>query len=139
MRAPAPPFPPGAWFVVFGDANGSLVEILPADFVFDPDALLGLRQRRPTFEPVTAHVLIRAALNAEAIDAVARREGWRMQQVETGLFKVIKLWIDGNVLVELLTSKESERYAAAFGERGMAVLDGKLRDLEARMAAALAR
>jgi hypothetical protein len=136
--APTPPFPKRAWFVVFGDAHGSLLEILPATSVFDPDAPLGLRRRPATSEPVSAHVLIRAAVSTEAIEAAAQREGWRTQRVETGLFKVFKLWIDGDILVEFLTEVEAARYAAAFGGDGLPSLDGKLRDLEAKMATALA-
>ena len=138
VRAPTPPFPKGAWFVVFGDAHGSLLELLPATWVFDPDSPLGIRRRPATSEPVSAHVLIRATVNADAIEAVAQREGWRTQQVETGLFQVFKLWIDCNVLVEFLTEAEAARYAAAFGTSGLGSLDGKLRELEAKMATALA-
>jgi hypothetical protein len=137
VRAPTPPFPHRSWFVVFGDANGSLLEVLPATSVFDPETPLGLRQRPATSEPVTAHVLVRAAVSAEAIQLVADREGWRTQQVETGLFKVFKLWIDGNILVEFLTKVEAARYAEAFGTEGLQSLDGKLRDLEKELAGAL--
>jgi hypothetical protein len=137
MRAPTPPFPQGAWFVAFGDAHGSMLEILPATAVLDPAAPLGVGRREATSEPVSAHVLIRAAVDAEAIEAAAQREGWRTQQVETGLFKVFKLWIDGNILVEFLTAPEAARYASAFGAEGMPSLDGKLRELETKMATAL--
>jgi ketosteroid isomerase-like protein/catechol 2,3-dioxygenase-like lactoylglutathione lyase family enzyme len=137
VRAPSPPFPYGAWFLLAGDDRGSFLEILPATTVLDPDAPLGLRQRPATFEPVNAHVLIGAAVSGGEIAAVAEREGWRVQEVETGLFKVVKLWIDGTVLVELLASGEAARYIETFGEVGMAALDGKLRGLEANMADAL--
>ncbi|MGL4439670.1 MAG: hypothetical protein ACRCUE_10370 [Bosea sp. (in: a-proteobacteria)] len=139
VQAPTPPFPFGAWFVVAGDAQGSLLEILPAASVFDPDAPLAFRQRPPTFEPVSAHVLVNAASDRAAIQAAAAREGWRTQEVETGLFKVLKVWIDGNVLVEFLTTGEAKRYAEAFGAVGLPLLDGRLRDLEAKMAAALSQ
>jgi hypothetical protein len=137
VRAPTPPFPQASWFVVFGDAHGSLLEVLPATTAFDPDAPLGLRQRPASCDPLTSHVLVRAVVNADAIQAAADREGWRTQQVETGLFKVFKLWIDGNVLVEFLTAGEALRYAAAFGDAGLPSLDGQLRDLECKLAAAL--
>lgn len=138
VRAPSPPFPQGAWFLLAGDERGSFLEILPATTVLDPDAPLGLRRRPATFEPVSAHVLIGAVVSGDEIAAVAEREGWRAQQVDTGLFKVVKLWIDGTVLVELIASGEAARYVETFGKRGMASLDGKLRDLEARMARVLA-
>lgn len=137
VRAPTPPFPLGAWLVVAGDPQGSFLEILPATSVFDPETPLGIRQRPATFEPVSAHVLIGAAVGAEEIQAAAGREGWRAEEVETGLFKIIKLWIDGTVLVELLAKGEADRYVATFGPAGMASLDRKLRNLEVKLAGAL--
>lgn len=134
VRGPSPPFPRGAWFLLAGDDRGSFLEILPATTALDPDAPLGLRQRPAAFEPVSAHVLIGAAVSGDEIAAVAEREGWRVQEVDTGLFKVVKLWIDGTVLVELLARGESARYVETFGAAGMASLDGKLRDLEAKVA-----
>lgn len=64
---------------------------------------------------------------------------WRAEEVETGLFKIIKLWIDGHVLVEFLAKGEVDRYIETFGPVGMASLDGKLRDLETRLAAVLSQ
>jgi len=139
VRAPTPPFPSGAWLVVAGDVEGSFLEILPATSVFDPDAPLGIRQRPATSEPVSAHVLVSAAVSGEAIKATAKREGWRAEEAETGLFRIVKLWIDGNVLVEFLAKGETERYVAAFGAAGMASLDGRLRDLEAKLAGAFSQ
>ncbi|UVK38584.1 hypothetical protein LHFGNBLO_005766 [Mesorhizobium sp. AR10] len=139
VRAPTPPFPHGAWLVVAGDDRGSFLEILPASTVFDPDAPLGIRQRPAPHEPVTAHVLVSAAVSSDAIQAAAAREGWRTQEVETGLFRIVKLWIDDNVLVELLAKGEAGRYIEAFGAAGMPSLGGRLRDLETKLAGALAQ
>jgi hypothetical protein len=110
VRAPTPPFPCGTWLVVAGDAQGSFLEILPATSVFDPGAPLGIRQRQATLEAVSAHVLISATVGAEEIQATADRESWRAEEVDTGLFRIIKLWIDGTVLVELLAKGEADRY-----------------------------
>jgi hypothetical protein len=139
MRAPTPPFPHGAWFVMAGDDRGSFLEILPATAVFDPDAPLGLKQRPANFSPASSHVLINTVKSSEEIEAIAKREGWRSQEVETGLFKIVKVWIDSTVLVELFADGEAQRYIEAFGAAGMATLDGKLRDLETRLAGALAQ
>lgn len=137
IRAPSPPFPYGAWFVVAGDDRGSLLELLPASTVLAPDAPLGVRQRLSGVQPGNAHVLVRAAVDSAAIEAVAAIEGWPMQEVETGLFRVLKLWIDGVTLIEFLTGSEAERYVDAFGAHGLASLDGRLRDMEAELAPAL--
>lgn len=134
VRVPSLPFPHGVWFLLAEDSRGSLLEILPAATVLAPGAPLGLRQRPATFEPVNAHVLIGAAVSGGEVAAVAEREGWRAQEIETSLFKVVKLWIDDTMLVELLARGETARYVETFGEPGMAVLDGKLRRLEAKLA-----
>jgi hypothetical protein len=139
LPAPTPPFPYGAWLVLSGDAQGSFLEILPAATVFDPDAPLGMRQRPATFDPVTTHVLVSATADSETIHAAAGREGWRTQEVETGLFRIVKLWIDGNVLVELLPKGEEGRYLEAFGATGLPTLEGKFRDLQAKLASALSQ
>lgn len=139
MRAPSPPFPHGAWFVLAGDDRGSSLEILPATAVFDPDAPLGLRHRPAAFSHASSHVLISAMRSSEEIKAIAGREGWRWQEVETGLFRIVKLWIDSTVLVELLPRGEEQRYVEAFGSAGMATLEGKLRDLEAQLEGELAQ
>lgn len=138
VRAPTPPFPYHAWLVCFGDAHGSFLEIVPEGSVFDPDAPLGVWQRPGKVKPGSAHVLVGSPLSGEAIRMVASREGWRAQEVETGLFKIVKLWVEDTVLVEFLAAGEVRRYTDAFGEAGMASLDTRLRELEATLATALA-
>lgn len=75
MRAPTPPFPHGAWFVLAGDDRGSFLEILPATAVFDPDAPLGLNHRPATFAPGSSHMLISTIKSSGEIegDCQARR------------------------------------------------------------------
>lgn len=138
LRAPTPPFPHRAWLVVFGDAHGTFLEIVPEESVFSADAPLGVWQRPVKVEPGSAHVLVSSPLSGEAIQAVAAREGWRAQEVETGMFKIVKLWVEDTVLVEFLEAGEAKRYADAFGAAGMATLDGRLRELEISLGAALA-
>jgi hypothetical protein len=124
--------------VVAGDDRGSLLEILPAATVFDPDAALGIRQRTAKFEPASTHVLVSSNATSDEIEAVAIREGWRAQRIDTGMFRIVKLWIDGTVLVEMFARGEAARYIETFGEAGIATLDGKLRDLESQMAGVIA-
>jgi hypothetical protein len=138
IRAPTPPFPHRAWLVCAGDAHGTFLEIVPEGSVFDPDAPLGVWQRPSKVAPGSAHVLVSSPLTGEAIQMVASREGWRAQEVETGLFKIVKLWVEDTVLVEFLAAGEARRYTDAFGAAGMASLDGRLRELEVTLATALA-
>jgi len=139
VRAPTPPFPYGAWLVCAGDAHGTFLEIVPGSSVFDPDAPLGVKQGPVRVEPSSAHVLVSSPLTGEAIQLIASREGWKAQEVETGLFKIVKLWVEDCVLVEFLANGEAGRYVEAFGVNGMASLDGKLRTLEKDLSAALSK
>jgi hypothetical protein len=137
IQAPSPPFPYGSWLVCAGDTHGSFLEILPQATVFDPDAPLGIRQRPANAEVGSAHVLVGSHLSAEAIQAVAAREGWRAQEVETGLFKIVKLWVEDVILVEFLAQGDAGRYVDTFGAAGMASLDDKLRALEKELSVVL--
>jgi hypothetical protein len=137
ILAPSPPFPYGAWLVCAGDAHGSFLEIVPEATVFDPDVPLGIRQRAANAEVGSAHVLVGSHLSAEAIQAVAAREGWRAQEVETGLFKIVKLWVEDVILVEFLAQGDADRYIDTFGAAGMASLDAKLRALEKELSVVL--
>src|SRR5262245_58099359 len=76
IAAPAPPFPAGAWFVVFGDAQGSLIEVLPWGKTLDPDARgmcddLGMRQRSGS------HLLTQTTRSTETVLALAQAHDWR--------------------------------------------------------------
>jgi hypothetical protein len=138
LRAPTPPFPHGAWLVVTGDDHGTFLEIVPATTVFDPQAPLGVRQVAEVHRPNAAHVLIGSPLDSQTLQALATDEGWPVQEVETGLFKIVKVWVEGHLLVEFLARGEAGRYTDAFGSKGMPSLDGKLRALEQELDAVLA-
>ncbi len=137
VRAPTPPFPHGAWLVVAGDAHGTFLEIVPEGSVFEADSPLGVRQTPLKLAASSAHVLVSSPLDGQTIQDVAAREGWKAQEVETGLFKIVKVWVEDVVLVELLAAGEAERYVEAFGARGLATLDGRLRELETTLDTAL--
>ena len=134
VRAPSPPFPFGSWLVCSGDPSGVLLEVLPRDFVFDPNVPLGLRRTEtPAGGSGGCHVLVATPHPYETVRNVAQREGWPAHTVETGLFEIVKIWIEGDFLVEFLGRDQAARYVQAFGCSGMAVLDEKLRRLEADM------
>lgn len=131
LRAPSPPFPRGAWFVVLGDDVGGMLELLPDRVILDPDAPLGLERRSDAPGTGAAHVLVTSPLSMEEIVSFARNEGWRADPVESGLFEIVKVWVQNAFLVECIAHERVGRYTEAFGQGGMATLDGKLRTLEA--------
>lgn len=137
VRAPTPPFPYGAWFVLAGDQNGSALEILPHTAVFDPESPLGVRYRTRDPEVSNGHVLISSVKTRDELANLAAEAGWRFQDVETGLFRIVKLWIDGVVLVEVFARGEAARYVEAFGSGGRDTIESRLRALEREVGEAL--
>jgi hypothetical protein len=138
LRAPSPPFPAGAWFVILGDAAGGMLELLPQHFVLDPEAPLGLGRRNDPPGRSAAHVLVTSPLPMADIVAFAEREGWVASQVESGLFEIVKVWVQNAFLVEFISQDKLGRYVDAFGPAGLADIDGKLRRLERDLSAKLA-
>jgi hypothetical protein len=82
-----------------------------------------------------SHVLVSTPLPAEAVLAIAEREGLRASSIDIGLFQFIKVWAEETVLVEFLTPQELPAYLASFGPAGLRTLDAKFRDLEFALAA----
>jgi hypothetical protein len=130
LRAPAPPFPPNSWFVLYGDEAGSFIEILPWQTVLTPDSRFGT-DRDDAMRPFSgAHVLLSTPRSAVELETLAARHGWPTQRVDARLFKVIKLWIEKTALVEFLTPDARQTYVDTFGGAGISDLDAKLRRLE---------
>lgn len=138
LRAPSPPFPPGSWFVTLGDCNGSLLELLPWGSVFDPN-VRGMAHDAEMRSYSGSHVLMSTPRTSEEVIELARELSWRAQVVETGLFELIKVWVENRVLIEFLTPEQFPRYAAHFGLLGREQLADKLAELEAQLHQSLAR
>lgn len=134
VRAPQPPFPAGSWFVVCGDSQGSLIELIPWGHVLDANG--GFRDD-PEMRPRTgSHVLASTPLSTASVMAIAEREGVKASLVDSGMFEFIKLWPEEALCVELLTPRQLPAYLKAFGSMGMAALEGNLRTLERSIAKA---
>ncbi len=120
VRAPTPPFPAGSWFVCAGDAQGSYLEIIPWGHVFDPEAPFSLG-RDPVMRPHGAAPMCCAPRRAGAGGPGARgTKGWRSEIVDTGLFRILKVWTADGFLEELLPPEFAAAYRATFRRRGAA-------------------
>jgi hypothetical protein len=138
IRAPQPPFPDGAWFVVYGDPQGTLIEILPWGKVLDPDAPGGMRDDPDMRSRHGTHVLLGSSRSVDEVLSMAKALGWRASLTSAGLFSFVKVWVDDTFLVEVLTRQQAHDYVTTFNREGLMTLDGKLRNLEARIAAGMA-
>lgn len=130
FRAPNPPFPDGSWFVCYGDAQGSLIEVLPWGIVLDPLMMGGLDHDEQMRSRSGFHVLVKTSLDVATVLALAAREDWRARIADERGFKVVKIWIENTFLIEVMTPEMAEAYVAMYGARGMPLLDERLRFIE---------
>jgi hypothetical protein len=130
VRAPSPPFPDGSWFVCYGDAQGSLIEVLPWGIVLDPLMNGGMDHDDQMRNRSGFHVLVKTPLDVGTVLALAAREDWRARIADERGFKVIKIWIENTFLIELMTPDMAEAYSAMYGAKGMPLLDERLRFIE---------
>jgi hypothetical protein len=130
VRAPTPPFPEGSWFVCVGDAQGSYLEVLPTQWVFDPQARGGLVKGEAAPRRTGFHVLLGTPRSRAEVEAIATAAGWRVELVRTPLFSLVKVWVDGAQLLEILPADLAAEYLATFGPAGLPGLDQRLRALE---------
>ena len=129
LRAPAPPFPDGSWFVVLGDEAGSLIELTPWGTVFDPREGVAFE---PAMSPRSAsHVLVSTSRVKDEVLTLANELGWRASVVDTGLFKFVKIWIDETLLLEVLPAEFQRGYRDAFNGKNLPTLGQRLHRLEA--------
>lgn len=130
VRAPNPPFPDGTWFVCYGDAQGSLIEVLPWGIVLDPLMAGGMDHDDQMRSRSGFHVLVKTPLDVGTVLALAAREDWRARIADERGFKVIKIWIENSFLIELMTPDMAEAYSSMYGTAGMALLNERLRFIE---------
>jgi hypothetical protein len=116
MATPFPPVIEGSWVALAGDDRNSTIEVYPRGTEIhagegDEDAvgrLTGEARRSAT------HMAISTTLDADAVLAIARREGWPAKYLRRGgVFGVIEMFIEGVQMVEVLTPEMRDEYLAA--------------------------
>ena len=117
MEGIAIPFPPnpGSFFALALDSHGTGVEVYPAGTVLQPDGLAGgafVKEAPRDKSYVPTHFAMSVALEADQIEAVARREGWACFTCVRGggFFRVVELWLEDTVMVELLPPAFAKEY-----------------------------
>jgi hypothetical protein len=110
---PFPPISKGSWIALAGDDRGTAIEVYPLNVVLresegDADAY-GEATARDLF--TATHGAIATHLDAEAIMALASREGWPAKYCKRGgQFGVIELWVEGRQMIEVLTPEMQREY-----------------------------
>lgn len=114
----ATPFPPvldGSWVAMAGDLRNSLIEVYPrgAELMIadgDADSYGVIRERSGGS---STHIAIATRLSAEAVHEIAAREGWPVKyRKRGGAFGVIEFWVEGRIMIEVLTAAMQDEYLA---------------------------
>lgn len=125
MNGTCIPFGPleGAFMATSGDANGTMIEVYPEH------ATLGIPERddQVVFEKNPAppqtwsfHVLLSVPREAEEVEQIGAREGWRAKTFGRGMqeqqpfFHVIEFWLENRLLIEVATPTMAQEYRDFF-------------------------
>lgn len=122
------PVVPGARIAIAGDGSGLAIEVYPdgmahhpgtgapdptrgpagvAPMPWEDQITVGETQLRPT----AFHLALVSKLGDEAVMRLAQQAGFRAVQCDrAGVFRLVELWLDNALLVEVLNPSEAERY-----------------------------
>ena len=129
-RGTALPFPPapGSFIVIPGDAYGTAIEVYPLGNEMVPGGHGREAQTRTgvTASPYTAtHAALSVPVDEARVREIGRREGWRVERFSRGgAFEVLEFWVEGRLLLELLTPELVPRYLDFMMPRKYAALFG---------------
>jgi hypothetical protein len=113
MKGKVYPFPPveGAYITVNFDEYGTAIEVYPID------TAIRFAPGHPDFRasgviPAASafHAALSVPLHQDEIEWIAGQEGWRVQLCDRGPFRVIELWLENHLLIELLSPELTEDY-----------------------------
>src|SRR5580698_8609249 len=116
MGGTAVPFPPnpGSFFALQLDEHGSGVEVYPADTVLQPGGDVGgtFSKREGLSGYGSTHFALSVATDPATVKRVAEREGWKCFDCNRGPFHVIEVWVENNLMVEILPPAYAAEYLA---------------------------
>ena len=117
MGGVAVPFPPnpGSFFALQLDEHGSGVEVYPAGTELHPGGSDGGGfVKKPAAERGygPTHFALSVTTDANAVEAIAQREGWQCFRCNRGPFHVIEVWVENESMVEVLPPEFAREYLA---------------------------
>jgi hypothetical protein len=129
-RGTALPFPPspGSYIVIPGDSYGTAIEVYPLgnEMIPGDDGREAQTRASVTSSPYTAtHAALSVPVDEERVREIAAREGWRVERFSrVGAFEVLEFWVEGRLLLELLTPELVPQYLDFMMPRKYAALYG---------------
>jgi hypothetical protein len=121
MNGKCVPFGPleGAFMAASGDANGTLFEVYPERTTLnipdrDDQVVFGENPAPPQTWPF--HVLLSVPREAEEVERIGAREGWRAKTFGRGMqghkpfFHVIEFWLENRLMIEVATPAMAQEY-----------------------------
>jgi hypothetical protein len=121
MNGRCVPFGPleGAFMAATGDANGTLIEVYPESATLnipdhDDQVVFAENPTPPRTWPF--HVLLSVPHDAEAVERIGAREGWRARTFGRGpqgqkpFFHVIEFWLENRLMIEVATPAMAKEY-----------------------------
>lgn len=129
-RGTALPFPPspGSYIVIPGDSYGTAIEVYPLgdEVVPGGDGREARTREGVASSPRAAtHAALSVPIDEARVREIAEREGWRVERFgRSGAFEVLEFWVEGRLLLELLTPELVPRYLDFMMPRKYAALFG---------------
>jgi hypothetical protein len=113
-RGEALPFPmlgQGSWVAHAGDDRRSTIEVYPRDVVLYPGERFGDLREQEMPRNVPFHAAVATPLSIEEVEKVGRRYGCQTRVCQRGpWFRVIELWVDNALMLEMLTPEMQQEY-----------------------------
>jgi hypothetical protein len=128
------PFPnhPGCYIALTLDSYGTAIEFIPQGTMLKPgsnDEPIQFSEPNPNSAGYTAtHVNFAVPIDEAKIYEIADREGWRAVQCNRGgFFELIELWVENEVLLELLPPNLMQQYLVTMQPENLkAMLDAAI-------------
>ncbi len=105
-----------SWVAFAADDRRTSVECYPYDAKLSPadeTSPTGFTITRGGADkprPSTTHAAVATDLSQEEVIAIGEREGWVTRYAQRGLFGVVEMWLENNILLEVLPPELQAQY-----------------------------
>lgn len=107
---PFPPFP-GCWIAFSAADDGSAVEVWPRGHrIVKGAGAIGATRGNPPRGAGAVHVALASPLAAGEVLALGAEQGWTARICDRGPFECVELWVEEDLLVEVLDPGMADDY-----------------------------